>query len=154
MEISLLQVEDALRFPYHADLERLAHRRNMEHYFADNIRIEKTSYRYTSGSSVLTWKEKKLTKYAWLASLTFSFFTIGVSALSTGSSELQKLAVDDFNICQTKHREELKHLERWVFLNSFPVHFTSIQERSTFRSKVNGWDLKLFSVFSCWGQID
>ncbi|KAJ4705791.1 Terpene synthase [Melia azedarach] len=38
------QVEDALQFPYHASLERLAHMRNMELYRGDNIRISKTSY--------------------------------------------------------------------------------------------------------------
>ncbi|KAK1575940.1 hypothetical protein Q3G72_009632 [Acer saccharum] len=48
------RVEDALKFPYNATLERLEHRRNMKHY------------------------------------------------------------VDDFNICQSIHREELKHLERWI----------------------------------------
>ncbi|KAM7250597.1 hypothetical protein ACFE04_022480 [Oxalis oulophora] len=39
------EVGDALKFPYHANLDRLAHRRSMEHYKADNIRILKTSYR-------------------------------------------------------------------------------------------------------------
>ncbi|KAL5746640.1 hypothetical protein ACOSP7_027786 [Xanthoceras sorbifolium] len=74
------QAEDALRFPYRADLERLAHRRNVKHYVRDNIRILKTSYR----------------------------------SLNIGNEDFQNLAVDDFNICQSMHREELKHLERWI----------------------------------------
>ncbi|XP_031283334.1 ent-kaur-16-ene synthase, chloroplastic-like isoform X2 [Pistacia vera] len=39
------QVEYALKFPYHSQLERLAHRRNIEHYSVDDMRILKTSYR-------------------------------------------------------------------------------------------------------------
>ncbi|KAM7252158.1 hypothetical protein ACFE04_024041 [Oxalis oulophora] len=39
------EVDDAIQFPYHANLDRLAHRRSMEHYKQDNIRILKTSYR-------------------------------------------------------------------------------------------------------------
>lgn len=40
------QVEDALKFPYHVNLERLAHRRNINLYNVDNMRILKTSYWY------------------------------------------------------------------------------------------------------------
>ncbi|KAM7250445.1 hypothetical protein ACFE04_022328 [Oxalis oulophora] len=39
------EVDDTLHFPYHANFDRLAHRRSMEHYKVDNIRILKTSYR-------------------------------------------------------------------------------------------------------------
>ncbi|KAJ0042978.1 hypothetical protein Pint_18083 [Pistacia integerrima] len=39
------QVEYALKFPYHSQLERLAHRRNTELYSVDDIMILKTSYR-------------------------------------------------------------------------------------------------------------
>ncbi|GAY42456.1 hypothetical protein CUMW_066980 [Citrus unshiu] len=74
------QVEDALKFPYHVNLERLAHRRNINLYNVDNMRILKTSY----------------------------------CSLNIGNEYFQKLAVDDFNICQSMHIEELKHLERWV----------------------------------------
>lgn len=42
----LFQVEDALKFPYHVNLERLAHRRNINLYNVDNMRILKTSYWY------------------------------------------------------------------------------------------------------------
>ncbi|KAK2654429.1 hypothetical protein Ddye_014285 [Dipteronia dyeriana] len=35
-------------------------------------------------------------------------------SLNIGNEDFQKLAVDDFNICQSIHREELKHLERWI----------------------------------------
>ncbi|KAI9160226.1 hypothetical protein LWI28_006333 [Acer negundo] len=35
-------------------------------------------------------------------------------SLNIGNEDFQKLAVDDFNICQSIHREELEHLERWI----------------------------------------
>ncbi|KAJ0042979.1 hypothetical protein Pint_18082 [Pistacia integerrima] len=77
------QVEYALKFPYHSQLERLAHRRNIEHYSVDDTRILKTSYR----------------------------------SLTITNEYFQHLAVDDFNICQSIYREELKQLERWVAEN-------------------------------------
>ncbi|XP_031283362.1 ent-kaur-16-ene synthase, chloroplastic-like [Pistacia vera] len=39
------QVEYALKFPYHLQLDRVAHRRSMENYSVDGTRILKTSYR-------------------------------------------------------------------------------------------------------------
>ncbi|CAK7326043.1 unnamed protein product [Dovyalis caffra] len=69
------EVHEALNFPDHADLQRLAIRRRIEHYAADDPRILKTSYR---------------------------------------SKDFLKLAAEDFNICQSIHREELKHIMRWV----------------------------------------
>ncbi|KAL5813316.1 hypothetical protein ACOSQ3_028266 [Xanthoceras sorbifolium] len=36
------------------------------------------------------------------------------SSLNFGNEDFQKLAVDDFNICQSIYHEELKHLDRWV----------------------------------------
>ncbi|XP_044468247.1 ent-kaurene synthase, chloroplastic isoform X3 [Mangifera indica] len=74
------QVEYQLKFPYHSQLERLAHRRNTENYSVDDISILKTSYRF----------------------------------LNISNEYIQQLAVDDFNICQSIHQEELKNLERWV----------------------------------------
>nr|XP_018628340.1 ent-kaur-16-ene synthase, chloroplastic isoform X5 [Nicotiana tomentosiformis] len=38
------QVDDVLKFPSHAKLERIANRRNIEHYEVDNTRVLKTSY--------------------------------------------------------------------------------------------------------------
>ncbi|KAK3025100.1 hypothetical protein RJ639_044340 [Escallonia herrerae] len=74
------EVDDALNFPFHASLERITNRRNIEHYNVDNTRILKSSY----------------------CSSHFS------------NKDFLKLAVEDFNICQSIHREELKYLERWV----------------------------------------
>ncbi|KAK4355062.1 hypothetical protein RND71_024033 [Anisodus tanguticus] len=38
------QVDDVLKFPSHANIERVANRRNIEHYDVDNARVLKTSY--------------------------------------------------------------------------------------------------------------
>ncbi|KAM4070765.1 hypothetical protein ACB094_11G008700 [Castanea mollissima] len=77
-----LQVDDALKFPYHANLDRISNRRAIEHYNKSNIRILKTAY----------------------------------SCLNTCNEDFLKLAVQDFNICQSIHREELKHIERCISL--------------------------------------
>ncbi|XP_021684518.1 ent-kaurene synthase TSP4, chloroplastic isoform X2 [Hevea brasiliensis] len=74
------EVQDALNFPYYADLERLSNRRSIEHYTVDETRILKTSYRCSN----------------------------------IGNEHFLKLAVEDFNVCQSVHREELEHLARWV----------------------------------------
>ncbi|KAM4080354.1 hypothetical protein ACJW30_11G009100 [Castanea mollissima] len=71
--------DDALKFPYHANLDRISNRRAIEHYNKSNIRILKTAY----------------------------------SCLNTCNEDFLKLAVQDFNICQSIHREELKHIESW-----------------------------------------
>ncbi|OAY26442.1 ent-kaurene synthase, chloroplastic isoform X1 [Manihot esculenta] len=76
------EVQDALNFPYCADLDRLSHRRCIEHYSVDETRILKTSYRS-----------------------------------NIGNEHILKLAVEDFNACQSIHREELEHLGRWVVDN-------------------------------------
>ncbi|KAM7502390.1 hypothetical protein LguiB_001294 [Lonicera macranthoides] len=34
-----------------------------------------------------------------------------------GNKDFLKLAVEDFNFCQSVHREEIKHIERWVIKN-------------------------------------
>ncbi|XP_011014299.1 PREDICTED: ent-kaur-16-ene synthase, chloroplastic [Populus euphratica] len=75
-----LQVHDALNFPDHADLQRIAIRRRIKHYATDDTRILKTSYRCST----------------------------------IGNQDFLKLAVEDFNICQSIQREELKHIGRWV----------------------------------------
>lgn len=77
------EVEDALRFPYYANLDRIANRRSIEHYNVDDTRILKTAYRS-------------------------SHFC---------NKDLLKLAVEDFNICQSIHQNELKQLERWIIEN-------------------------------------
>nr|GMC95701.1 ent-kaur-16-ene synthase, chloroplastic [Ipomoea batatas] len=77
------QVEDAVNFPFYANLERIANRRYIEHYNVENTRFSKTSY----------------------CSSNFS------------NQDFLTLAVEDFNLCQSIHREELKQLERWVVKN-------------------------------------
>lgn len=77
------QVDDALKFPYYANLERLENRRYMEHYDVGNTRILKTSY----------------------------------SSLNFGNGDFLRLAVEDFNLCQSIHCKELKHLGRWIVEN-------------------------------------
>ena len=49
IRLSVFQVEHALRFPYHANLDRIANRKNIEHYNVDSTRILKTAYRYVAG---------------------------------------------------------------------------------------------------------
>ena len=41
----LIQVNEALKYPYYANLERLSSRRAIEHYNIDSTKILKTSYR-------------------------------------------------------------------------------------------------------------
>ncbi|KAL6984309.1 Ent-kaurene synthase TSP4, chloroplastic [Sarracenia purpurea var. burkii] len=77
------EVNDALKFPFHANLERVTNRRNIEHYNVDSTSILKTSYRSSN----------------------------------IRNEDYVKLAVEDFNICQSIHCEELKYLERWVLEN-------------------------------------
>ncbi|XP_059661878.1 ent-kaurene synthase, chloroplastic-like isoform X3 [Cornus florida] len=77
------EVDDALKFPFHASLERIANRRNIEHYNADSSRILKTLY----------------------------------CSSNVSNEDFFKLAVEDFHICQSIHREEINHLERWVVEN-------------------------------------
>ncbi|KAH7861589.1 hypothetical protein Vadar_028063 [Vaccinium darrowii] len=74
------EVDDALKFPFHANLERATNRRNIEHYNVDSTSILKTSY----------------------------------CSSNIRNKDLLNLAVEDFNICQSIHREELEYLERWV----------------------------------------
>ncbi|CAL5187091.1 unnamed protein product [Lathyrus oleraceus] len=74
------EVNDVLKFPHHANLERILNRRSVEHYNVDETRILKTSYR----------------------------------SCNLANQEILKLAVGDFNLCQSIHREELKQLSRWV----------------------------------------
>ncbi|XP_057458256.1 ent-kaurene synthase 5, chloroplastic isoform X2 [Lotus japonicus] len=77
------EVNEALKFPYHANLERLLNRRSIEHYNVEETRILKTSYR----------------------------------SCNLANQEILKLAVGDFNICQSIHGEELKQLARWITEN-------------------------------------
>ncbi|KAK7243760.1 hypothetical protein RIF29_38571 [Crotalaria pallida] len=80
------EVKDALNFPHYANWERLLNRRSMEHYNVEETRILKTSYRWASSCS----------------------------SRNLANQEFLKLAVEDFNICQSIHSEELKQLSRWV----------------------------------------
>lgn len=77
------QVDDVLKFPSHANLDRVANRRNIKHYDVDNTRVLKTSY----------------------------------SSSNFGNKDFLTLAVEDFNLCQSIHRNELKQLERWLMQN-------------------------------------
>ncbi|KAJ8762637.1 hypothetical protein K2173_010658 [Erythroxylum novogranatense] len=47
-QYAITEVHDALKFPQHADLDRLVNRRSIEHYNVDNTRILKTSFRCSS----------------------------------------------------------------------------------------------------------
>lgn len=77
------EVDDALKLPFNASLERMSTRRNIEHYNVDDSRILKTTYRSSNISN----------------------------------EDYLRLAVEDFNACQSIYREELKGLERWVVEN-------------------------------------
>nr|ASJ80909.1 ent-kaurene synthase [Camellia sinensis] len=77
------EVDDTLKFPFHANLDRAANRRYIEHYNADSTRILKTSY----------------------------------CSSNIRNEDFLTLAVEDFNICQSIHCEELKYLESWVVEN-------------------------------------
>ncbi|KAM7526916.1 hypothetical protein LguiA_016818 [Lonicera macranthoides] len=79
------EMDDALKFPFYSSLERMANRRNIEHYNVDSstIRVLKSSY----------------------------------CSSNIGNKDFLKLAIEDFNICQSIHREEIEHLERWVIEN-------------------------------------
>jgi hypothetical protein len=54
----------------------------------------------------------------------FILFTllIYVSSLNIGNEDFLKLAVEDFNICQSIHREELSQLARCISLSTFNYH--------------------------------
>ncbi|XP_074367131.1 ent-kaurene synthase-like 1 isoform X2 [Apium graveolens] len=78
------EVQDALKFPSHSNLERMVNRRNIEQYNADSTRILKTSYR----------------------------------SPNIGNADFVRLAVEDFNACQSIQLKELKLLESWVVENS------------------------------------
>ncbi|XAR56925.1 Ent-kaurene synthase [Bertholletia excelsa] len=82
-EYASREVDDALKFPFYVNVERLNNRRNMEHYSVDSTSTLKTSY----------------------------------CLPNVRNEDFLRLAVEDFNICQEIHREELKHLERWVAEN-------------------------------------
>ncbi|KAB2615516.1 ent-kaur-16-ene synthase [Pyrus ussuriensis x Pyrus communis] len=75
-----LEVDHALKSPYHANLGRLSTKRAIKHYNTDGTRILKSSY----------------------------------SSLNIGHEDFLELAVEDYNICQSIHRKEFNHLERWV----------------------------------------
>ncbi|XP_047308342.1 terpene synthase 6, chloroplastic isoform X2 [Impatiens glandulifera] len=74
------EVDDALKFPFHADLVRIANRRNIEQYKINRSMLLKSSY----------------------------------SSPNIGNEDFLKVAVEDFNTCQSIHREELEKLERWT----------------------------------------
>ncbi|KAL1815036.1 terpene synthase 6, chloroplastic [Daucus carota subsp. sativus] len=78
------EVHDALKFPFHSNLERMVNRRNIEQYEADSIKILKTSY----------------------------------SSPNISNAEYVRLAVEDFNVCQSIQQKELKLLESWVIESS------------------------------------
>ncbi|XP_052178339.1 ent-kaurene synthase TSP4, chloroplastic isoform X2 [Diospyros lotus] len=82
-EYVIQEVDDALHYPFHANLDRVANRRNIKHYDIDGSSILKTLYCSTN----------------------------------IRNEDFLKLAVEDFNICQSIHREELEVLERWVVDN-------------------------------------
>ncbi|QHN97033.1 ent-kaurene synthase-like 1 isoform X2 [Arachis hypogaea] len=74
------EANDALSFPYYANLERILNLRSMKHYNVEETRILKSSYR----------------------------------SENLANQDFLKLAAEDFNICQSIQKEELKQLTRWV----------------------------------------
>ncbi|MED6113876.1 hypothetical protein PIB30_074926 [Stylosanthes scabra] len=74
------EVNEALTFPFYANLERILNMRSMKHYNVEETRILKSSYR----------------------------------SENLANQEFLKLAAEDFNICQSIQKEELKELARWV----------------------------------------
>ncbi|RXH86679.1 hypothetical protein DVH24_021952 [Malus domestica] len=94
-----LEVADALKIPRYAILGRLSTRTAIKYYNTDSTRILKSYYRLTSRPVHITY---------------YSLRSSYVSCLNIGNEDFLKLAVDDFNNCQSIHREELNHFTRWV----------------------------------------
>ncbi|MED6146898.1 hypothetical protein PIB30_039054 [Stylosanthes scabra] len=80
------EVNDALTFPYYANCERILNMRSIKHYNVQETRILKSSFR---------WDDFKKSE-------------------NLANQEFLKLAVEDFNICQSIQKEELKQLSSWV----------------------------------------
>ncbi|KAK4776390.1 hypothetical protein SAY86_005078 [Trapa natans] len=72
------EIDLALKFPHHANLQRFVIKRSIENYNTYNTRILKSTFRNIWGKVLLN------------------------------------LAVEDFNMSQVVHQEELNHLTRWV----------------------------------------
>ncbi|KAM1765313.1 hypothetical protein ACFX11_004456 [Malus domestica] len=81
-----LEVADALKIPRYEILGRLSTRTAIKYYNTD--------------------RPVHITYYSLRSSY--------VSCLNIGNEDFLKLAVDDFNNCQSIHREELNHFTRWV----------------------------------------
>ncbi|KAH9646275.1 Ent-kaur-16-ene synthase [Citrus sinensis] len=112
------QVEDALKFPYHVNLERLAHRRNINLYNVDNMRILKTSYWWVV--------EKRLDKLKFARQKqTYCYFSVAATLFSPELSDARMswaknavltTIVDDFYDLGGSEEELLnliELLERW-----------------------------------------
>ncbi|KAH9677048.1 Ent-kaur-16-ene synthase [Citrus sinensis] len=112
------QVEDALKFPYHVNLERLAHRRNINLYNVDNMRILKTSYWWVV--------EKRLDKLKFARQKqTYCYFSVAATLFSPELSDARMswaknavltTIVDDFYDLGGSEEELLNLidlLERW-----------------------------------------
>jgi len=110
------QVNDVLKFPYHANLERLLNRRSVEHYNADETRILKTSYRLAS-ASLFPISDSFFFSFSFLSFLwSDSWLFVWHRSCNLANQETLKLAVGDFNLCQSIHNKELKQLSRYIFL--------------------------------------
>ncbi|KAL5568757.1 hypothetical protein UlMin_025332 [Ulmus minor] len=77
------EINEALKVPFYATLERLSSRRAIELYDSDSTRLLKTSY----------------------------------CSSNIRNKDFLSLAVEDFNMCQSIHREELEIIARWVVEN-------------------------------------
>ncbi|KAL5744903.1 hypothetical protein ACOSQ2_028019 [Xanthoceras sorbifolium] len=74
----------------------------------NNFRILIYRQKFTSSTRDSNGNKKSLYCIAYFSA------SLCASSLNFGNEDFQKLAVDDFNICQSIYHEELKHLDRWV----------------------------------------
>ncbi|KAJ0098869.1 hypothetical protein Patl1_20767 [Pistacia atlantica] len=92
------QVEYALKFPYHSQLERLAHRRNIEHYSVDDTRILKTSYWWVAENRLDRLKFARLTTvYAeFIGAATLLSPELSDARISWAKGIVLTTVIDDF----------------------------------------------------------
>ncbi|KAK2654428.1 hypothetical protein Ddye_014284 [Dipteronia dyeriana] len=86
--------QKALEFMYHANLERLAHKRNIKHYGQDDIRILKTSFRWVV--------EKRLDKLNYARQkIAYCYFSVTATLifpeLSDASMYFVRLGTEQFH---------------------------------------------------------
>ncbi|RVW93856.1 Ent-kaur-16-ene synthase, chloroplastic [Vitis vinifera] len=92
------EVEDALRFPYYANLDRIANRRSIEHYNVDDTRILKTAYRWIIENRLdkLKFARQKLAYCYFSAAATIFSPEQSDARLSWAKNSVLTTVVDDF----------------------------------------------------------